>query len=118
MAEFIDVMKQKARMCNSKRCGECELSYHNNGSGLNCHIMTEENPEKAEEIIMKWVEEHPDPAKTNAEKLKEVFGVDILKNTQNCIGIRCPEEMRFKKTCDDCEYKGFWGKEYEDDRKN
>lgn len=105
MAEFVEVIKHKKRMCKERACGLCEIG---NGcmSGQHCNSYMMENPEKAEEIIMKWAEENS--VKTNADKFKEVFGVDIFKDTiHNCAGIR-----RNANKCEECKYNGFWIKEY------
>lgn len=62
MAEFVDVVKQKARMCRViNNCAVCNLSYHNNSKGLNCTVFMMEHPEEAEKIIMEWAAAHPEP---------------------------------------------------------
>lgn len=76
MAEYQEVIKQFWRICERYRadvcCANCPLKevrgvYH-------CWRRISEEPEKAEELIMKWAKENP-PV-TNAEKFKEVFGYD------------------------------------------
>lgn len=77
MAEFIEVMKQFNRMCDShKRCGTCPTCPINHDKELfTCYRWLTKNAEKAEEIIMTWAEEHP--LKTNRDKFKEIFGIDF-----------------------------------------
>lgn len=65
-----------------------------------------EYPEEAEKIIMNWAKEHP--VKTNADKFKEVFGVEV-DNYGSCNGIKCQKEYI---DCRNCECNEFWSKEY------
>lgn len=105
MAEFIEVMKQKERMCekyNKNNCAYCPLEDF---VQINCDAEIKANPQEAEEIIMKWAEEHK--AQTNAGKFKEVFGLDF--KLTGCDGIECPTG-----NCNDCEYKNFWEREYKE----
>lgn len=116
MAEFMEVMKQRTRMCEAHSeklmCNDCPLSFRNSSSNLGCHEFTTEYPRKAEEIIMKWAEEHP--VQTNADKFKdvfkEVFGIKLGDGLHSCELIKCSREA----DCETCKYKGFWQKEYEE----
>lgn len=57
MAEFQEVMRQRARMCNSyAKCKDCGLY-----SFPSCTKFTDDEIEMAERIIMEWVEEHTEP---------------------------------------------------------
>lgn len=78
MAEYQEVIKQFWRICERYRadvcCGNCPLKdvrgvYH-------CWRWISEDPEKAEELIMKWAKNNP-PI-TNRDKFKEVFGMDLV----------------------------------------
>ena len=61
MAEYIEVMKQKKRMCNSTLCCKCDI-FHLSGEDIsNCSQFILNNPSKAETIIMTWAAEHPEP---------------------------------------------------------
>lgn len=61
MAEFSEVIKQKKRMCNSTLCCKCDI-YHACGEDLShCEPFIINNPQRAEEIIMRWAAEHPEP---------------------------------------------------------
>ena len=109
MADFVEVLKHKRRMCYCRKCSECPMSTMNNGEYVSCDIFMSKHPENAEEIIMEWAKENP--AKTNADKFKEVFGVDIYyTNEHRCSGIQCPNYS----VCDKCEYKNFWEQEYKE----
>lgn len=109
MAEFVEVMKHKERMCDVHiiSCANCNLIYEVRNKGCsNCEDYVEKYPQEAEEIIMKWAKEHP--IKTNADKFKEVFGVEFSNNAAQCCEfIQCPNV-----DCDGCQYKDFWQQEY------
>lgn len=110
MAEFSEVMKQRERMHNAfeNNCDNCPISSFNNGIDLVCERFTIYHPQESEKIIMNWAKEHP--AKTNAEKFKEVFGFDISKGAGGCNGTNCPPN----KFCSECDHLGFWNKEYKE----
>ena len=64
MAEFQEVMRQKDRMCDSyKNCKGCPIfeSPDKKRECLFCADFMYAYPDIAEEIIMKWVAEHPEP---------------------------------------------------------
>lgn len=116
MAEFVEVIKTKDRMCRSlkHRCDDCPIQRYIDNPNYNCPVTPWHNscesflinyPQEAEEIIMEWAKANP--AKTNAEIFKELFGVQIIKTPKNCGGIRCSE-----LNCDTCKYNGFWDKEF------
>lgn len=85
------------------------MSTMNNGEYVSCDIFMSKHPENAEKIIMEWAKENP--AKTNADKFKEVFGVEAFSEGElGCNGIKCPNKTK----CGECEYKKFWSKEYKE----
>ena len=75
MAEIVEVIKQRDRMCKNQKnhCEGCELSSSKNTRKVSCNGLLNNYPQEAEEIIMAWAKENP--IKTNAEKFKEVFGI-------------------------------------------
>lgn len=108
MAEFIEVMKQRERMCKQfSLCDSCPIFINTNGRYSSCNRFIVTNPEYAEEIIMKWTEENP--IMTNEDKFKEVFGFIPDKGY-------CPHDCTLigDPACDDCEYKNFWMNEYKE----
>lgn len=116
MAEFVEIMKQKKRMCKEIACAFCEIG-NDCMSGQDCIGYIVENPERAEEIIMQWACEHP--IKTNADKFKEIineaFGEGIVSTyATGCSFIKCPHP---ELICDSCEYRNFWNKEYKEPKK-
>lgn len=74
MAEYKEVIKQFIRMCDAQEiCQKCPV---NETRGLlTCWRALADKPDKMEEIVMQWVEEHP--LITNRDKFREVFGIDI-----------------------------------------
>ncbi len=73
MAEFVKVMKERQRMCNSYRiCCQCRINAIRNDV---CVEWIARNPKEAERIIMEWSSEHP--LITNGKKFREVFGIDL-----------------------------------------
>ena len=72
MAEFLKVIKERKRMCESYGgfCKGCPLEF-----AISCHNWMLAHPEETEEIIMRWSEEHP--IITNRKKFEEVFGFNI-----------------------------------------
>lgn len=75
MAEYQEVIKQFKRMCKSNcdDCLQCPIESYDGFS--HCWRWISEEPEKAEELIMKWAKENP-PI-TNNDKIKEIFGLDF-----------------------------------------
>ena len=59
MAEFQEVMEEYNRMCDINECNTCPIPGHYK-SGF-CQDFMEKNPEKFEEIVMKWSRENPKP---------------------------------------------------------
>ena len=60
MYEFQDTMKQWRRMCKAHQCSKCPLD-----NAVRCisypYERTDVEIETLEELIMNWVEEHPEP---------------------------------------------------------
>lgn len=118
MAEFKELMKQRNRMCRSflqesglHDCCRCPIYSKNTQSMWDCNQYAAKNPEEFEDIILVWAEEHP--YKTNADKFKEVFGIELLDN--DCAGINCPKDCGY---CSECKYDGFWSQEYKEPKRS
>lgn len=75
MAEFKEVMKQFNRMCDAQEiCQKCPV---NETRGLlTCWRALADKPDKMEEIVMQWAEEHP--VKKNYQKFEETFGINPI----------------------------------------
>lgn len=74
--EFKEFVKTMKRMCDrAGGCDKCPLNALASEIVIySCFQIVYYNPEKADEIVSKWGFEHP---LTNAERIKEVFGLDI-----------------------------------------
>ena len=61
MAEFIDVVRAKRRMCKTHtgKCSECKLQE--NCSLLNVCSYNDDDVKKLENEVMSWAAEHPEP---------------------------------------------------------
>ena len=104
MAEFVEVIKQAERLCNSyKECDKCDLSGRCSLVSLGSSVEVEEY----EKIVMEWVKENPEI--TNADKFKEVFGVNVEKGSKGCSGIDCSLSLI---DCETCQYAHFGNKPY------
>lgn len=87
--EFQEFCKEKERMCKFwRKRGEKEYCY---GCGINqiriekdmgafthCNDVCLTFPEETEQIVEQWVKEHP--IVTNADKFREIFGIEIDTN--------------------------------------
>lgn len=73
-----------------------------------------ENPEQAQEIIMKWAKVHP--VKTNVDKFEEVFGFEV-KDLNKCkLVLEDKGCTNPYGRCEDCEnhMSKFWQQEYKE----
>ena len=81
-----------ARMCEAyKHCRECPFVSDNNGTGLICREFIRTFPGKANEIILKWREEHP--IKTRQDRFLKMFP-KAETNTEGRIAI-CPNSVEY-----------------------
>lgn len=88
--KFIEAMKIKKRMCEDDigDCIDCPFTPENNGIGESCDDFIMLYPEKAEEILTKWAEEHP--AKTIFQDFLEKYPnakLNELGNPPLCPGV-------------------------------
>lgn len=110
MADFVEVMKIRDRMCESiERCHDCPINTFKNGKAISCESFSKKYPEQAQEILLKWNKEHP--IKTNADKFEEVFGHKVDNNECPLIG---NSECFHNKSCSGCPNKDFWKKRYKE----
>lgn len=114
-----------ARMCKTvKMCENCPLYPTRNGTNLSCDDLLIKNPEKANEIILKWVEEHPIESRQNRFLLQnpkaKLFDLsEFTGENRFCLSI-CPLDVdyslpreRCTKSCIDCK-KDYWFAEVEE----
>lgn len=110
MAEFVEVIEQKERMCNSfSECGKCPLCKNNVRDCVGFEFST---AKEAERIILDWAKEHPViPVITNREKFNEVFGVEFGADLSKT---KCSFICGGRDSCLGCQYDDFWDKEYKE----
>ena len=94
MAEYVEVMEQKRRMCQSVLCCRCDI-YRLCGEDLSkCQQFIYNNPKKAEDVIMSWAAKHPEPVyPTWAEWLKTFGVVEVTKNKDKSITVMMKPEL-------------------------
>lgn len=114
MTEFVETVKNFNRMCEynstQNNCIKCGMSTFNNGRLVNCDYFLKNYPQETKKIVTDWVKAHP--VITNADKYKETFGFEPDTN-------HCPMSLYVKtcRGCDDCEYRDFWGQEYQEPKR-
>ena len=109
-----------ARICKFYgNCEKCPLRATNNGENIPCGYLVRELPDEADEIILKWIKEHP--VKTRQSEFLEMFpNADIYKGAINiCPGtIDCDYDCKNKEKyvdfdCTGCK-KEYWLAEVEE----
>lgn len=107
--DAVEYLRTYHRMCNAivrendDACKECPLSNRNNGKYCDCVKFVIQYPEECVGLVEKWAEDHK--IITNADKFKEVFGIDkplMGKLTSVC----------YKPDGVDFMYEEWWNKEY------
>jgi len=81
VAEYIEVMKQKRRMCNYYAlcimgCPLNDIDFCNKNSGEKTNA---DFPE-VERRVMSWAAEHPEPVYPSIAKYLEQFGITIRRD--------------------------------------
>lgn len=101
-----------ARMCKAftNNCRKCPLNQANNTVGVICSHLIGTYPDKANEIILNWCEEHP--VETRQERFLKMFPNAKIDNCGT--SILCPRwvDKDFKCNrqllcCDQC-CKEYW----------
>ena len=99
--EFKEAMKIKKRMCQGITCFECPLNEPSSDKECACGEYILEFPEEAEEILIKWAEEHPQ--KTILQDFLEKYPNAPLKKDGTPQYV-CPYQLGYDKS-DDCIYE-------------
>ena len=92
MLDAVTYLKTKKRICERYQCSECPFED-------NCDMIEESNPERATEIVEKWLEDHP---------VKTILS-DFLKKYPNAKGYLnaegypsfCCSNLGFPSCCED-----------------
>lgn len=91
-----------ARLCRTEEtCENCPLCVKNNGANLSCDYLLTKNPDKANEIIRKWCDEHP--GETRQDRFLKMFpsamkDEDII-NIDPCT---VDKTLRLSSYCSEC----------------
>ena len=119
-------MKEKAtifdyaRMCKhfDDNCQECPVFYKQTETGLGCEDFIRNCPDKANEIILKWCNEHPVKTRQdrflkmfpNAKKDEEVINIDPCIVDETFYQASPCWECAKKRNVEDCEEcrKNYW----------
>ena len=82
-----------ARMCKKyvTDCESCPLAAKLNGENMDCQTLVLDCPGKANEIILKWCEEHP--VVTRQDRFLKIFP-KAKTNTEGRIAI-CPNSVEY-----------------------
>ena len=93
MAQFVDVMEQARRIC-LEHPGDCHGCPLHDDEGLACRFYLNETyfyDDDTERIVLKWAEEHPEPAYPSWEEAwKKLF--------PNACEVPCPRKY-FDEGC-------------------
>ncbi len=109
MAEFVEVMRQARRLCETKKCRACPLSNRDPIIGIDmCMLHPSKNSEddvnyaEVESVIMQWAKEHPELVYPSWEEgWKQLFSAgenapclgcfDVKYYAGKCMEISCAE---------------------------
>lgn len=89
-----------ARMCkeNTPKCSKCPLNSSNNGTGITCSAFINHYPDKANETILNWCEEHP--IETRQDRFLKMF--PKAKVTSDGLVSICPTGLDKNYKCRLC----------------
>lgn len=103
-----------ARMCRTNNCESCPFKLNGKGEDVGCSDFIIANPDKANEIILKWCKENP--AVTRQSEIQKIIPAITLNAGEEYVDI-CPNEIDtdFNRNhlcdnyaeCSDCK-KEYW----------
>lgn len=125
MADFIETIQQKVRMCEAHPlCTGCPLHRRQNNHGVTCIDMISQYPQEALEIITKWSQGH---IVSNEEKmhqlLKDNFDEKVADEIVSkieadpCFLFSCIGKNGNSKKCEECIGMNFWKQEWKEPQK-
>lgn len=98
-------------------CEKCPLGAGSETNNYPCYYLLQRFPDKANEIILKWCEEHP--VKTRQSEFLKMFPNVIRFENNNIIAIKpCDVDKDYAifpcaLTCEEC-FKEYWLAEVEE----
>ena len=105
MAEFIEVMEQAKRMCESFRDGHCSKCPIGDANALECGITvtSEMDCKEVERRVMQWAAKHPEPVyPTWREWQNSTFPDAEIDITPCTFGSRDRLNCFLEKRCSTC----------------
>lgn len=97
--EFQEVMKIRERMCDKEYgCDNCPLDAFDD-----CKIPRIDELEEYEKVIMKWVEDNPEPQYPSWSEWKITNFQNGICNIHLCNFAKCPFGGRTLEKCAKCE---------------
>ena len=109
MAEFVEVMRQAQRMCDTYDCDHCPLTYESvlcalaSDKDLTCSVI-----KKFESKVMQWAKEHSEPQYPTWKEWQEENFPDIGSKLKPCNFMMAGKWLNIIGgscdclTCDDC----------------
>ena len=86
-----------SRLCRAQKnkCENCPMSADNNGADKLCLTLVTKYPDKANEIILKWCEEHP--VETRQDRFLKIFP-NARVDTNGILDV-CPKIVNINNKC-------------------
>lgn len=105
-----------ARMCRTNDCESCPFKLSGKGENVGCADFIIANTDKANEIILKWCEEHP--VETRQDRFLKLYPNSLIDGDN--VSHICPRYInkqficqKPEKRCCDCR-KEYWLAEVEE----
>ena len=104
MAEFQEMVREFHRLCETQRklhkntCNKCPIKIATFETMFQCYRYVLEEPKEAENIIMKWAAEHPEPVYPTWGEWLEQQGICFsrLTNYSRVAGISIPQVFDYQ----------------------
>lgn len=95
MAEFQEVMRQRARMCTSRlACAVCPLCI----AGFKCEKMPRKDFDYFEEVVMDWAAKNPEPRYPTWREWQNVNFPNAVGVMSPCAFMQCPRGHNCNRT--------------------
>lgn len=106
--EFQEFFRQRRRMCKENTsCYKCELNKGLAGGSRGCEDFILMYPKQAEEIVQKWVAEHPEDTPVPSEDMSKTYEQGLEEAWELAIKISghiLPEDLCL---CASCGYRKY-----------
>lgn len=112
MIDALEFMKVVRRICSTHECYDCPLDNNSLCAFGMYENQSDEYFKGLVDAVIAWKENHP--VQTNADKFREVFGVDPIASDEHARYMCPPAKVQGcceSGTCDVCE--SWWDKPYD-----